>query len=76
MVQTRTARSSTTFHANFLLVIPELELSKTRVTEPIIKGRDYKPREKRQDAQREISPEKEKGKIKRDSTKLEAAYDD
>ena len=56
--------------------IPELELSKTRVTEPIIKGRDYKPREKRQDAQREISPEKEKGKIKRDSTKLEAAYDD
>jgi len=29
--------------------IPEMDLSKTRVTEPIIKGRDYKPREKRAD---------------------------
>jgi hypothetical protein len=29
--------------------IPKMDLSKTRVTEPIIKGRDYKPREKRVD---------------------------
>lgn len=56
--------------------IPSLDLSKTRVTEPIIKGRGFKPREKRMDAAKEVSPEKEKGKIKRDSTKLDAKYDD
>ena len=56
--------------------IPTLDLSKTRVTEPIIKGRGFKPREKKMDAAKEISPEKEKGKIKRDTTKLEAKYED
>lgn len=56
--------------------IPNMDLSKTRVTEPIIKGRGYKAREKRQDFSKEVSPEKEKGKIKRESTKLETSYDD
>lgn len=56
--------------------IPQMDLSKTRVTEPIIKGRDFKSREKRQEIQKEVSPEKEKGKIKRESTKLEASYED
>lgn len=55
--------------------IPSLDLSKTKVTEPIVKGRDFKPREKRTDTQKQISPEKEKGKIKRESTKLDAKYD-
>ena len=56
--------------------IPNMDLSKTRVTEPIIKGRGYKAREKRQDYSKEVSPEKEKGKVKRESTKLEASYDE
>jgi hypothetical protein len=51
--------------------IPEMDLSKTRVTEPVIKGRDYKPREKRVDFSKEVSADKEKGKIKRESTKLD-----
>jgi hypothetical protein len=55
--------------------IPQMDLSKTRVTEPIIKGRDYKAREKKIEQSREVSPEKEKGKIKRESTKLEETYD-
>ena len=55
--------------------IPQMDLSKTRVTEPIIKGRNYKAREKKIEQQREVSPEKEKGKIKRESTKLEGSYD-
>lgn len=56
--------------------IPNMDLSKTKVTEPIIKGRGYKSREKKHEAGKEVSPEKEKGKIKRESTKLEASYDD
>lgn len=55
--------------------IPGLELSKNKVEEPIIKGRDYKSREKRHEAKREVSPDKEKGKAKRESSKLEASYD-
>lgn len=55
--------------------IPEMELSKTRVTEPIIKGRDYKSRDKKQEISKEVSPEKEKGKIKRESTKLDDKYE-
>jgi hypothetical protein len=55
--------------------IPDLDLSKTRVTEPIIKGRDYKPRDRRQEQSREVSPERERGKAKRQSTKLEGSYD-
>ena len=52
-----------------------MDLSKTKVTEPIIKGRNYKAREKKIEQHREISQEKEKGKIKRESSKLEGAYD-
>jgi hypothetical protein len=55
--------------------IPKMDLSKTRVTEPIIKGRNYKPRDKKRDFSKEVSPDKEKGKIKRQSTKLESSYD-
>ena len=55
--------------------IPEMELSKTRVTEPIIKGRDYKAREKKIETGKEVSPDKEKGKIKRESTKLDEKYE-
>lgn len=56
--------------------IPAMELSKTRVTEPIVKGRGYKPREKRMEFSKEVSPEKERGKIKRESTKLDASYEE
>jgi hypothetical protein len=56
--------------------IPGLELSKNRVTEPIIKGKDYKSRDVRGDKVKEVNPEKEKGKIKRETSKLEASYDD
>lgn len=56
--------------------IPQMDLSKTRVTEPIIKGRNYKPREKRMEGAKEVSTEKEKGKIKRESTKLDASYEE
>lgn len=56
--------------------IPNMDLSKTRVTEPIIKGRDYKPRERKRQAGKEVSAEKEKGKINRESAKLEPSYDD
>ena len=52
-----------------------MELSKTRVTEPIIKGRDYKAREKKVEVAKEASPEKEKGKIRRESTKLDEKYE-
>lgn len=55
--------------------IPAMELSKTRVTEPIIKGRDFKSREKKVEVGREVSPDKEKGKIKRESTKLDDKYE-
>jgi ribosomal protein L19 len=56
--------------------IPSLDLSKARITEPIIKGRGYKPREKKMEAAKEVTSEKEKGRIKRESTKLEASYDE
>ena len=55
--------------------IPHLDLSKNRVTEPIIKGRDYKSREKKMEGTKEVSEEREKGKIKRGSSKLEESYD-
>ena len=47
--------------------IPNLDLSKNRVSEPIIKGRNYKTREIKKDTRKEVNPEKEKGKIKRGS---------
>jgi hypothetical protein len=56
--------------------IPELGLSKTRLTEPIIRGRNYKPRERRSESASSAHSEKEKGKIRRETTKLEASYDD
>ena len=55
--------------------IPALGLSKTRVTEPIIKGRDYKPREKKVDLGKEGNVDKDKGKIKRESKKLDESYE-
>jgi hypothetical protein len=51
-------------------------LSKTSVTEPIIHGRDYKPREKRQQSGKELDSDKERGKARRETTKLEKSYDD
>ena len=56
--------------------IHHLDLSKTRVEEPIIKGRDYKAREKKFEAAKEANPEREKGKARRESSKLESSYDD
>ncbi len=56
--------------------IPRLDLSKNRVEEPIIKGKNYKPRDKKADHGKDLSIEREKGKAKRESTKLEASYDD
>lgn len=55
--------------------IPHLGLSKNKTTEPIIKGRNFKSREQKKEHRQEVSPDKEKGKIKRDSTKLEGKYD-
>jgi hypothetical protein len=52
-----------------------MDLSKNRVTEPIIKGRDYKAREKKIESAKEVSEEKDKGKIKRGTSKLEEKYD-
>ena len=56
--------------------IPELDLTKTRLQEPIIKGSNYKPRVTHKDQKKEINPEKDKGKAKRESVKLEPSYDD
>lgn len=56
--------------------IPKMEMSKTKVTEPIIKGRGYKARDKKVEPLREVSPDKEKGKIKRETSKLEASYEE
>ena len=53
----------------------DLDFSKNKVSEPIIKGKNFKPREKKQEGKGTISPEREKGKIKRESTKLETTYD-
>lgn len=54
----------------------DLDLSKTRTEEPVIKGRNFKAREKKQDTGKVIDTEVEKGKIKRETTKLESSYDD
>lgn len=56
--------------------IHDMDLSKTRVEEPIVKGRDYKAREKKVEQEKVENPEREKGKARRESTKLESAYDD
>lgn len=56
--------------------IPNLDLSKTRIIEPIIKGKNYKSREVKHEGKKEVNPEKEKGKVKRESVKLEPTYDD
>lgn len=56
--------------------IPDLDLSKTRLTEPIIRGRNYKPRDRRSDSFSSATSDKEKGKVRRGTTKLEASYDD
>ncbi len=55
--------------------IPDLDLSKTKVTEPIVKGKDYKPREQKAHANKEFSADREKGKIRRQSAQLEEKYD-
>lgn len=56
--------------------IPTLDLSKTRVSEPIVKGRNYKSREIKTEGRKEVNPEREKGKVKRESIQLETSYDD
>lgn len=56
--------------------IPHLELSKNRLQEPIIYGKGYKPRTTKVEVKKEVNPEKEKGKAKRESVKLESSYDD
>lgn len=61
---------------NKLNHILDLDLPKNKVVEPIIKGRDYKARDKRQEKKFTASAEREKGKIKRDSTKMEEPYKD
>lgn len=60
---------------NKLNHIHHMDLSKNRVTEPIIKGKNYKSRDKKMESVKEVSPDKEKGKIKRGTTKLEEKYD-
>jgi hypothetical protein len=54
--------------------IHKLELSKTQVTEPIIKGKGFKSREQKKEKKRDNS-QGEKGKIKRGSTILEGDYE-
>ncbi len=40
---------------NKLNHIPDMDLSKNRVTEPIIKGKNYKSREKKTETVKEVS---------------------
>ena len=54
----------------------EADFSKNRCYEPIIKGRNYKVRDKKVDIGKGSNLEKERGKGKRESSKLEAAYKD
>jgi hypothetical protein len=56
--------------------IPALDLSKNRIQEPIIHGSGYKPREVRTDQKKEVNPERERGKARRESVQLEPSYDD
>ena len=53
-----------------------LDLSKARTEEPVVKGRDFKSRDKKQDLSKQVDTDAEKGKIKRETTKLESSYDD
>ena len=55
--------------------IPDLDLSKTKTTEPVIKGRNYKAREKRVEPARDLSQDRDRGKIKRGSSKLDETYE-
>lgn len=55
--------------------IPDLDLSKNKTTEPIIKGRDYKSRERKHESIRDLSADRDRGKIKRGSAKLDEAYE-
>ena len=54
----------------------EGDLSKNKCQEPIIKGRNFKPRDKKAETSKEQVAEKDKGKAKRDSVKLESSYTD
>lgn len=55
--------------------IPKLDLSRTRTMEPIIKGKNYKARESKKHVVKEHSLDTHKGKIKRESVKLEDKYE-
>lgn len=52
-----------------------MDLSRSRTTEPIIKGKNYKARESKRVIQKVTSPDSDKGKIRRESSKLDKGYE-
>lgn len=55
--------------------IPKLDLSKSRTTEPIIKGKNFKSREAKRMPSKEGRLDQDRGKIRRNSAKLEDKYE-
>jgi len=56
--------------------IPGLGLNKNRLMEPVIKGRNFKVRGTKVVARKVSHRITEKGKIKKETVKLETKYDD
>lgn len=55
--------------------IPDMDLSKSRTMEPIIKGKNFKSREAKRMPSKETRLDSDKGKIKRETSKLEDKYE-
>lgn len=55
--------------------IPKMDLSKSRTMEPIIKGKGFKSREAKRMPTKGASEGTDRGKIKRESAKLEEKYE-
>ena len=58
-----------------LFYIHDLELTKSRLQEPIIKGRGYKSRTAINSKQKEKEKNSDRGKLRKASAVLEPAYD-
>lgn len=52
-----------------------MDLSKSRTMEPIIKGKNFKSREAKRMPSKETRLDSDKGKIKRETSKLEDKYE-
>jgi ribosomal protein L19 len=58
-----------------LSYVPDLELSKNRLNEPITKGKGFRVRGTRRVQRRIETKDKDSGKVKRESIKLESPYE-